>query len=163
MSHILSHLSFYADSKAGTERQFLQACWSEGLLNGAIEETRAGRYILVLMGRADDGAARTYDIDIGGVDIAGRLQLAGSLRRSGGNRHALELELASVLRNLTRHLKPSAQALQRCLAALHASTMEQAGAALRQRSAPAPLISRTLSRTVSHSLAPWPAGISTAK
>ena len=115
MLQIHSPLPAHAEAKARTVRHFLEACWCEGLLQGAIQETTAGNFILVLMGRSSAGLPRIYDIDIGGTGTFGRLRLAGPLRRGGG---AAELDIASLVGNLTRHLKPDEEALQRCITAV---------------------------------------------
>lgn len=128
MSTNLTFLPFYPAAKDRTLRQFIEAFWCEGFLQGQVRE----RATLCLRGLSDDGLARDYaiDVDASGAGAFQRLRLSGAMRRDGdGGGGGADLSISTVVRDLVRHLEPAPQALQQFVAELQNTALKQAYAA----------------------------------
>lgn len=116
-------------------RQFIEAFWCEGFLQGQLREREPGLggATLLLQGRAEDGLARNYVIDVAGGGAFDRLRLTGALRHDDDHGRAAEAEagqgdlsMSTVVRDLVRHLEPAAAALQQFVAELQNTALKQA-------------------------------------
>ena len=114
----------YPAAHIRTVRQWIEAFWNEGCLQGAIE---AGGARLRLDGRDDHGQARSYHIDIahhGGFD---RLRLEGALRSTQPGAAPPD-DIDGVVSALVRHLQPAPSALRQFINELRHTALNQAWA-----------------------------------
>lgn len=129
MPHALSFLPHHAAARARTLRQFVEAFWNEGCLNGAVDD-RLGR--LELRGTDDNGKGVTYHIAIARRSSFGRLRLQGDLHRAGQSNVEQDVEphaqtdIASAVPALVRHLQPDAGALRQFMTELQHTALKHA-------------------------------------
>lgn len=120
----LSFLPFYAAAQDRTLRQFIEAFWCEGSLRGELTETGPGTATLTLRGTSDQGGTCHYEIDAVSGGAFGRLRLTGAIRHAAGQTG--DLGIATVVRNLVRHLEAASHAVQQFVTELQHTALKQA-------------------------------------
>jgi siderophore synthetase component len=119
MPDTLPFLPHYPAAHARTLRQFIEAFWNEGCLDGAVEPTPRQ---LRLNGLDEQGRPLVYHIDIAGDSAFDRLRLSGEVRGAG----QASTGIASVVPALVRHLQPDVEALRRFVMELQHTALKHA-------------------------------------
>ncbi|PHV06770.1 IucA/IucC family siderophore biosynthesis protein [Janthinobacterium sp. BJB412] len=135
MSIELSFPVFYPAARERTLRQFIEAFWCEGFLQGRVQGgTAQTPAVLALRGQDEQGQACHYLIDIQQAGPFGRLRLSGALRHADG-RGAAAPDIGTAVPQLLRHLDAAPAALRQFVAELHNTALKQAYSSAAPRAA----------------------------
>lgn len=119
-----SHIQFYASAVERTLRQFMEAFWFEGALNGHLEHGTDGVTKLHLMGMDEQQTRVEYQINAQLPDAFGRTRLSGPL--SDSRNEKIVHDITVVTNNLLRHLQLGEDKIRRFIDELTHTAVKQA-------------------------------------
>ncbi|MFZ6766595.1 IucA/IucC family protein [Undibacterium sp. Di26W] len=127
-----SHIAFYAAAMERTLRQFIEAFWFEGALNGHVKHGTDGVTKLHLLGLDEQQAKVEYQINAQLPDAFGRTRLFGPLfgplsgpLRDSRNEKVVH-DIVVVTNNLLRHLQVDEDKIRRFITELTHTAVKQA-------------------------------------